>query len=226
MLGTPVGRLDPAQAQEGEQVPAFVGEVAQQPAVGRVVGRPGDELVDLGVQAVGLGGQGRPVQGAGLVGGAQRQGVLQEAAHRVGGLGLPRDGVADELAAAPEQVRQAALVGRGGELAVGRPAVAFQHPAVALAEHHSGVVVAAAGGDPVDGDALADKGPQPRPPAADPPASLVGGDHRAGPHPLGQRLVGRLHPPGGAGDRLGDPAGGDGDAKLGKQPGGLGGRHP
>jgi hypothetical protein len=37
--------------------------------------------------------------------------MLKQAAHRVRGLGLPDDRVADELVAAPQQVRQTGLVG-------------------------------------------------------------------------------------------------------------------
>jgi hypothetical protein len=49
------------------------------------------------------------------------------------------------------------------EAAIRRPAVAFQHAGVALAEDRRRVGVAAAWGDPVDRDLRADEGPQPRP---------------------------------------------------------------
>ena len=80
-------------------------------------------------------------------------------------------------------------------------------------------------GDPVDGDLPTHKRPQPRPSAADPPAGLITGDHRAGPHPLDQGLIGRLATPRGAGDGLADPARGDLKAEVAKQPGDLAGRH-
>jgi hypothetical protein len=104
-------------------------------------------------------------------------------------------------------VRQAGLVAGVDEAVVGRPAVALKHTGVILAEDHRGVPVATAAGDAVDGDLLADEGPQPRPDPADPPAGLIGGDHRTGPHASGQGLVGRLQGPGGARDRLDDPTG-------------------
>ena len=75
------------------------------------------------------------------------------------GLGLPAVGVGDQLAAATQQVRQAGLVGRVPEAAVGRPAVALQHAGVALAEHYRRVGVAPTGGDPVDRDLRTNKRP-------------------------------------------------------------------
>ena len=69
---------------------------------------------------------------------AERERMRKDAAHRVRGAGLPAVGVSDMLPAASEQVRQTALVVRVGEAAVRRPAVAFQHPGVALPEELGG----------------------------------------------------------------------------------------
>jgi hypothetical protein len=99
--------------------------VVQQPAVGRVAGGPGYQSVNRGLQRLDLGGELPGIQRAGVAVSAQRQRVLQDAAHRVWGLGLPGDRVADQLSAAPQQVRQAALVGGMLKAAVGRPAVAL-----------------------------------------------------------------------------------------------------
>ena len=60
-----------------------------------------------------------------------------------------------------------------GELPVGRPPVAFQHPGVVGAKHHRGVVEAAACCDLVDDHALAGERPQPCLLPTDPPAGLV-----------------------------------------------------
>jgi len=111
------------------------------------------------------------------------------------------------------------------EAAGGRPAVAFQHAGVALAEDRRRVLVAATWGDPVDRDLRADEGPQPRSCATDPPAGLVGRDHGTGPHARGQRLVGGLRTAGGPSHRLDDPTGGDLDAELAQQRRDLAGRH-
>jgi hypothetical protein len=54
---------------------------------------PGDELVDRGAQPLGLVGSLRPVQLAGVALAADRQGLLEDAADGVGGLGLPALGV-------------------------------------------------------------------------------------------------------------------------------------
>jgi hypothetical protein len=101
-------------------------------------------------------------------------------------------------------VRQAGLVAGVDKSPVRRPAVAFQHPGVVLAEHRRGLLIATPAGDPVDRDLVADKRPQPRLGLADPPAGLVRGHHRAGPHRLDQRLVGRPGTLGGPADRLND----------------------
>ena len=151
--------------------------------------------------------------------------MLQDPAHRVRGLGLPPVGVSDQFPAASQQVRQAALVGRMDEAAIRRPAVPLDRPGVVGAQHRHGVEVATPTGDAVDGDALADEDPQPRLGAADPPAGLIRGDHGAGPHALGQGLVGQLACPAGAGDRLDDPTGGDAQPQLAEQPGDLACRH-
>jgi hypothetical protein len=70
---------------------ALPAQVVQQSAVGRMTGRPGDELVDLRPQALGSVGQRGRVQGAGVVGVPQPKCVLQEAADRMRSLGLPGD---------------------------------------------------------------------------------------------------------------------------------------
>jgi hypothetical protein len=134
LFGAPVGGLHAGQAQEPEQVLAFAGEVVEQPAVGWVAGGPGHQLVELRAEAVGLAGQGGPIQGARVVGVAERERMRKDAAYRVRGADLPAVGVGEQLQAASQQVRKAALVARVGEAAVRRPAVAFQHSGVALAE--------------------------------------------------------------------------------------------
>jgi hypothetical protein len=112
-------------------VVTLAGQVVQQPAVGRVAGGSGHQSVNRSLQRLDLGGELPGVQGGSVAVLAQRQCVLQDAAHRVRGLGLPGDRVADQLTAAPQQMRQAALMGGMLEAAVGRPAVAFQPAGVA-----------------------------------------------------------------------------------------------
>jgi hypothetical protein len=106
-------------------------QVVEQPTVGRVAAGPGHQSVHRGLQTLDL-GELPGLQDVGVAVLAQRQRVLQEAAHRVRGLGLPGDRIAEQLPAAPQQVRQAALVGGMLEAAVGRPAVAFDRPGIAL----------------------------------------------------------------------------------------------
>jgi hypothetical protein len=137
--------------------------------VGRWSDRPA--AVDDGPEPLGLG-----LGGVQLVGVARRpcrQGSLEDAPDRVRGLGLATLGVIQQLTAAAQQVRQAGLMGGGGEPAVGRPPIAFQHPGVVGAEYRLGVVEAAALGDAVDDHALAGERPQPRPVPRHPPAGLI-----------------------------------------------------
>ena len=110
-LGAPVGGLHAGGPQEGEQVVTLAGQVVQQPTVGRVAGGPGHQAVNRGLQRPDLGGELPGLQDAGVAVLAQRQRVLQDAAHRVRGLGLPGDRVADQLPAAPQQMRKAGLMG-------------------------------------------------------------------------------------------------------------------
>jgi hypothetical protein len=154
-------------------VPTLSGQVVQQPTVGRVASAAGHQLVDLRLEASSFRGQGGRIQRAGVVGVPQPQRMLQDPAHRVRGLGLPPVGVSDQFPAASQQVRQAGLVGRMDQAAIRRPAVPLDRLGVVGAQHRHGVEVATPTGDAVDGDALADEGPQPRLGAADPPAGLI-----------------------------------------------------
>src|SRR6266516_4072891 len=63
-------------------------------------------------------------------------------------LGLAALGVIQQLTAAAQQVRQAALMGGGGELPIRRPPIAFQYPRIPLAEHHRGILEATADAPP------------------------------------------------------------------------------
>jgi hypothetical protein len=152
---------------------ALVGQVVEQSAVGWVAGGPGHQLVDLRAETVCRSGEGDGVHGAGVVGVAEGERVLKDAAHRVRGVGLAPVGVGDQLPAAAQQVRQAALVARVREAAIRRPAVAFQHAGIVLAEHLGGVLVAPPACDTVDGDLVADERPQPclAPPTRQPVSS-------------------------------------------------------
>jgi hypothetical protein len=76
------------------------GEMGQQPAVGWVGGPSGDELVDRGVQSLGPGGRVGGLQPAGVAGIPDRQGLLEDAADRVGSLGLAALGIAEQLVGA------------------------------------------------------------------------------------------------------------------------------
>jgi hypothetical protein len=202
---------------------ALAGEMVQQPAVGRVAGPPTKEPVDRRAKALGLGSDGGGVQVPAVAGVAHRQGTLKDPAHRVRGAGLPPLGVADQLDAAAQQVRQAALVGGVGELPVRRPAITLDDPGIALAEDRGGILVATTWCDPVDGDLVADERPQPGPSPADPPAGLVGGDDRAGPDPIHQGAVGRRSPSARPRQRLDHPAWGERHPQVAEHPGDFGG---
>lgn len=134
VLGPPAGRLDPGGGKEGEQVLALPTQVVRQSAVGRVDGGAGHQLVDRLGAAVDLGGQVLGGKLASVAGSPQPKRLSEDAADRVRGLGLPPIGIGDELTAAPQQVRQARLMGRVGELAVRRPAVTLDDPGELLAE--------------------------------------------------------------------------------------------
>ena len=79
--------------------------MGQQPAVGWVGGPSGDELVDRGVQSLGPGDRVGGLQPAGVAGIPDRQGLLEDAADRVGSLGLAPLGIDEQLVAAAQQVR-------------------------------------------------------------------------------------------------------------------------
>jgi hypothetical protein len=70
------------------------------PATGGWVGS-GSPRRELDPEALGLGGEHGRIQGPGVAGRPQRQGVLSDAAHRVGGLGLPPAGIGQQLPAVP-----------------------------------------------------------------------------------------------------------------------------
>jgi hypothetical protein len=129
MLGAPVGGLHLGPGQEGEQRIAFAGQMVQQPPVGWVGGASGKQPVDGRTQPLDFASDLGGIQLVGVTLVADQEGTLEDAAHRVWGLGLPALGVGQQLTAAAQQVRQAGLVRCGDEPAVGRPPVAFQHPA-------------------------------------------------------------------------------------------------
>ena len=85
--------------------------------------------------------------------------VQQQPADGVRDLGLPGDGVADQLPGPAQQVRQARLVLGVGEAPVGRPPVAFQDAGEPRAEDALGLLVAAARRDQVHGCVVADEHP-------------------------------------------------------------------
>jgi hypothetical protein len=87
-------------AKEGEQRAPFAGRVVQQPPVGRIDGPPGDEPVDRRAQPLGLGRNLGGIQPVGIVVIPGRQGRLEDAAGRMGGLGLAALGVLQQLTAA------------------------------------------------------------------------------------------------------------------------------
>ncbi len=182
---------------------------------GRVAGQQPFELVVEAGAANGVGGGVGEVAGGAVV--AQRERGEHQSAHRVGDTRLAGAGVFEQLVAAAQQVREAGLVGGVGEAAVRRPAVALDHPCVAVAEDAGGDVVAAAGGDPVDGHPVAGEDPQPRLGAGDAPAGLVGGDRGAAADRRDQRVIGRLAAAPRPGDRAGYPAGGHRHAELAEQ---------
>jgi hypothetical protein len=70
-----------------------MGQVVQQPPVGRIDRLPGDEPVDRGAQPLGLGRHLGGVQFAGVAAIPCRQGSLEDAPDRVRGLGLAALGV-------------------------------------------------------------------------------------------------------------------------------------
>jgi hypothetical protein len=186
--------------------------VVQQPTVGR--------------GAAGPGGPPRPPapgprRRAGWRPGCRRRGRSAAPARARGG-GAPRWGVVACPATrslgssqpAPQQLRQAALVAGILEAAVGRPAVGFDRPDLALAEHGCRVGGAAATGDPVDGDLRADQRPLPRraPPTRQPVSSpATTGLART---PAATVWSVGWARPGGPSRRLEDPTGGDLDAEL------------
>jgi hypothetical protein len=144
---------------------------------------------------------------------ADRERVQQQPTDGVRDLGLPGDGVADQLPGSPEQMRQARLVAGFGEAPVGRPPVALQHPAETFSQEACGLLVAAARSDQVHGHAVVtDEHPQPLTPARHAPPGLIGGDRRALAHGEHERLAGRLGRPREPADRLMQGAGSDGDA--------------
>jgi hypothetical protein len=98
-------KVNSAGAKKGEQRGPFLGEMGQQPAVGWVGGPSGDELVDRGVQSLGPGDRVGGLQPAGVAGIPDRQGLLEDAADRVGSLGLAPLGIDEQLVAAAQQVR-------------------------------------------------------------------------------------------------------------------------
>jgi hypothetical protein len=91
----PVGGLHAGHPQEGEQMLALGGQVVEQPPVGRVAGGPGHQLVDLRAEAVCLGDQHGLIHGTCVVGVAEEERMLEDAAHRVRGAGLPAVGVGE-----------------------------------------------------------------------------------------------------------------------------------
>jgi hypothetical protein len=77
--------------------------MVQQPPVGQVGGPSGNELVDRGAELLSPNSRVGGIQPAGVADIPDRQGLLEEPADRVRGLGLAALGVAEQLIAAAQQ---------------------------------------------------------------------------------------------------------------------------
>jgi hypothetical protein len=121
---------------------------------------------------------------------AHVEGVLQ---NRRDARRKPRSGtIALQQAAPPEEMPQTGLMEGLNELAIRRPAVAFEAARKVLPEHRRGVAKAAAGANPIDGRRGGRKHPQPVQEPADLPARFIGHDDRTRAHGFAQGRVGRL----------------------------------
>jgi hypothetical protein len=171
----------PGLGQEREHVLAFVLKVGEQAAVGLMGGAHPKQLVGPLVQVAHAQVQLAGVDHLALV--AQRERVLEDPSGGVRDARLPSDRVGDQLAGPPQQTRMRGLVLGIGELPIGRPPIALQHPREVRAENPGGVLVPAATGDHVHGDVLAAERPQPRLLSVDSPAGLIRCNRPAGADP-------------------------------------------
>ena len=124
---------------------------------------------------------------AGVAAGPQGEGVLQDRLHGggPGAVGM----IGPQVLAAPQQMRQAGLVGRVLETAIRHPSVPHQHAREVGAEHRRRVGEPAAGADGVDRRLRGGERPQPVAGRVHAPAGLVGRDHRAAADLLAQRRI-------------------------------------
>jgi hypothetical protein len=99
--------------------------------------------------------------------------------------------IADEIAAAPQQMGHTCLIDGAREAAIRRPAVADQDAGEVGAQDGGGLVEAAAMLNRIDGRIGRDEGPQPMQAAADLPSRFIRGDDRTPADGLAQRGVGR-----------------------------------
>ena len=226
VFGAPIGRVDGIRLEEkGEDRGKFDREMRGKSA--RDVG--GSRTVEEGIESVlqmpashrdAMRGD-RVVQ----IAVAHVQGVLQDLldAGRKPALVM----VADQIATAPQQMRETRLMDRGLETPIRRPAVADKDRGEVGPQHRGRFFEAAAGLNGVDRRVRRGVGPQPLQPRVDLPAGFIRGHHGTPANGGAERRVGRFGLVGHPAHRVHQAACGDGQAEaLAEECGDLAERQP
>ena len=170
----PVGRVHIGGPQEGEHGRALAVEMGGE-ALGRRQRRCRvDEPAQVGEQAPMSHGEAMIGDRVRITPIAERQGVGEDDLHAARP-GAPRM-VGAERATPAEQMRQTALVQRGGESAIRRPPVADQDTGEVRAQDGGRVVKTAPGTNRIHGGLWRRERPQPVQHGADAPAGFIGTD--------------------------------------------------
>ena len=190
LLAPPVGGWNARVMEEGEQRGAFLAEVLEQLTVfllGRVPSKEkvhrSDDASRVDSSSADCGLVIQPVV-------AQTQSTAENPKDRMGHACGASLGRLEVLYAPADQVVQAGLMRCVFEAPIRTPAVAQQGSVEVAPEDGAGLLVAAAGHDPIDGYPVGDKDPEPVLVSAYFPSGLIGGDQRSLLHLTDKRVVG------------------------------------
>ena len=212
LLGPPVGGVDRRVAQEEEHRREFVGQVLGE-ALGVGQRRRGvDQPAEPGGEPTAGRRQTVLTDFARVRAGPQGETVLQDRLHRARPGAVGMSGL--QVLAPSQEVRQARLMRRLLEAAIGHPTVPHQHAGEVGAEHRRRIGEPPAVADGVDRRLRSGERPQPVEDRVHPPARLIRRDHRTLADLLAQRRIRGRRRVGGAVQQLDEAALGHRQSEL------------
>jgi hypothetical protein len=175
----PVRRFHAGMTGEGEELVAMSIEMLREALVYPVGLRPCQEAIQSTLESSCRHRQTMAGEFAIVPTVSQVKSILEERLHLSRETHCSTAGDLQEVAAPPEKMRQALLVGRQMELVVGRPSIVPDRSGEVGAQDFLRNFESPAGSDQVGRRTLADEGPEPLKKSPDFPAGLVGVDRRA-----------------------------------------------